>query len=166
MFELKAEGLPPVLGASYAQLENAFKRLTRLVEGMSQEELEFTGPPGSRNSTATLLAHIALTDRVYLGCITGQMPAEPDPIFGAYEDEQGNLPTVTGIAAKDLLSRQRLVLDMVREYLQTLTDADAGRPVAVPWWPERATLQYVLWHMAGHSMHHQGQIVRLKARQG
>jgi uncharacterized damage-inducible protein DinB len=90
------------------------------------------------------------------------MPAEPDPIFGAYEDDHGNLPTVTGVSVADLLARQKLVIDMTREYLQTCTEADAERPVTVPWWPEQATLRYVLWHMAGHSMFHQGQIARLK----
>lgn len=69
---------------------------------------------------------------------------------------------MTGKTAAELLANYRRLLDRVRDYLRTQTEADALRPVQVPWWQERAALRYVLWHMAGHSLFHQGQIRRLQ----
>ena len=55
------------------------------------------------------------------------------------------------------------MLDMAREYVAGLKDEDSERPVNVPWWPEPATVRYVLWHMAHHSGWHLGQIARRRA---
>jgi uncharacterized damage-inducible protein DinB len=113
---------------------------------------------------AMLLAHLALTDLYYLHCIMG-VPVPPDleAEYGPAEAETGTLPVVTGQTAVDLLMKYQRVIDMARNYLLTQTDADAVRAVTVSWWPEPATGRYVLWHMAGHSMFHQGCIARLRA---
>lgn len=164
LLDLHSVGLPPALAAAFGQVENAHQRLARRVQGMGQEELEFLGAGGNRNSTATLLAHIALTDRVYLRCIMGEVVPDTDPVLGPYEDAEGNLPTVTGVPVADLLARGQMVVEMARDYLRTCTIAEAERAVTVPWWPEQATVRYVLWHMASHNMFHQGQIARLQAQ--
>lgn len=163
MYDIAATGLPLALALPFGQIENAHRRLTRTVESLSQEAIDFLGSDGNRNSTGTLLAHIALTDWVYLLCIKGEpVTDDPHPYLGAHDDPAGNLMPVVGISAAELLERHTWVMAQVKEYLQGLTDADAARPVSVPWWPEPATLRYVLWHMAGHCMHHIGQIARLK----
>jgi uncharacterized damage-inducible protein DinB len=163
MFDIAAAGLPLALAIPLGQIENAHLRLTRRVQEMSQAEVDFTGPTGNVNSTAMLLAHIALIDWVYLQIIKGeQVTDEPHPYLGAHEDEKGNLAPVSGVPATELLARHTWVIDEIRAYLQTCTEADATRAVKVPWWPEEATVRYVLWHMAGHCMNHIGQIDRLK----
>lgn len=163
MFDIASPGLDPALAVPFGLMENAFRRLTHLVKGTSVDELEYTGPPGNHNSIATLIAHIARTDLEYLHCIMG-VPVAPEleAEFGPDRTEDDHLPPVAGQTAAELLGRCRRVLEMTRAYLQTQTEADAIRPVTVPWWPEPATLRYVLWHMAGHSMFHQGQIRRLR----
>jgi uncharacterized damage-inducible protein DinB len=169
MIDIAASGLSPALAVPFGLIENAHNRLTRRVHvhEMSQAELDFIGP-GNRNSTGTLLAHIALTDYIYLLCIKGEpQPTEPHPILGSFDDQEYLAP-VSGIPAADLLARHAMVVGMIREYLQSCTDAEAERAVKVWWWPEEATVRYVLWHMAGHCMQHIGQIERLKSqyRQG
>ncbi|MGE5673582.1 MAG: DinB family protein [Mycobacterium leprae] len=162
MWDIASPDLPAALAVPFGLVENAFRRLSRHVQGMSQSELEFTGE--GVNSTAMLLAHLAFVDMEYLHCIKGvSVPADLEAEYGPVETESGTLPVVTGLSAAQLLERYRRVIDMIRAYLQSQTDADAVRPVQIPWWPEPATVRYVLWHMAAHSMHHQGQIVRLKA---
>jgi uncharacterized damage-inducible protein DinB len=163
MLDVAAAGLPPALAVPFGQIENAHRRLTRCVQEMSQAEVDFLGPNGNRNSTGTLIAHIALTDWVYFLCIKGEpVTEEPHPILGAYEDAEGNLAPVSGVPVSDLLARHRWVIEQIRAYLELCTEAEALRAVKVPWWPEEATVRYVLWHMAGHCMHHIGQITRLK----
>ena len=163
MLDIGSPDLSPALSVPYGLVEDAFRRLTGLVRGMRQAELEYPGPAGNVNSTATLLAHLARTDLDYLYCIIGApVPAELEAEYGPFLAADNNLPPVTGKTAAELLANYRRLLDRVRDYLRTQTEADALRPVQVPWWQERAALRYVLWHMAGHSLFHQGQIRRLQ----
>lgn len=163
MLDIAVNGLPRELSVPCGLIENAFRRLTRLVQGMSQEELEYLGPGDNRNSTATLLNHMALTDLHYLHMIMGRpVPPELDAEFGPYQTADGTLPAVTGVELSVLLERYQRVIEMARSYLSSQDDAEAERTVRIPWWPQEATVRYVLWHMAGHSMLHQGQITRLR----
>lgn len=163
MLDLTSPNLPPALGEPFSLMEDAYRRLTRIVQGMSQEELEYTGPAGNVNSTAMLIAHLSYADLMYLHLIKGEpVPPELEAEFGPFETEEGLLPPVSGKTAAELLSRGQRMLEMVREYLQTLPAEAAMREVHVPWWPQPATLRYILWHVAGHSRFHQGQIARLQ----
>jgi uncharacterized damage-inducible protein DinB len=164
MLDLGSPGLPPALSVPFSLVAHAAQRLVRQVADMSQAELEYRGPSGDLNSTATLIAHIAYIDLVYLHIIMGR-PIDPalEEEYGPYQQADGALPVVTGRSVDELLGRHHRVIEMARAYLKGLTDADAARQVQVPWWSQPATVQYVLWHMAGHSMFHQGQISRLRA---
>lgn len=163
MMDTKSPGLPPALAAAYGLVEDGFRRLRNLVKGMSAEELEYLGAGGNRNSTATLLLHLALTDLEYLHCIRGEpIPADLAARFGPYHTGEGHLPPVTGRSVEELLAQYAEVIELGRAYMADLTDADSERPVKVEWWSQPATVRFVLWHMAGHSMFHQGQIQRLR----
>lgn len=164
MLDIQSSAVPLAFAETFAQLENAFRRVSHQVSGMTDHELHYRGPDGRINSTAALVAHMAYTDLEYLHRIKDE-PISPhlESQFGPPPAEHGPLPTMTGYTAAQVLERYQRVLGMVRDYLQTQTDGDARRPVSVPWWPEPATVRYVLWHMAGHSMFHLGQIARLRA---
>lgn len=163
MFDLVSPKLPEGLSIPFGLIENAYTRLTRLVHDMSLEEADYVGPAGNGNSTATLIHHLAVTDLEYLHCIKGEaIPEEFMAAYGPDRTKDGRLSVVTGQSVDQLLTSYRHVIDMVHDYLQTRTEADATAPVTVPWWPEPASVRYVLWHMAGHSMFHQGQIQRLR----
>lgn len=163
MRDLTTPDLSPALATPFSLIEHAFRRLTNLVKEMSHAELEYRGPDGTINSTATLLAHLAHTDLEYFHQIMGMpIPPELEAEYGPGRAPDDTLPVVTGQTATELLARYRDVLDLVRSYLMTQTDSDALRSVTIPWWPEPATVRYVLWHIAGHSMFHQGQITRLR----
>lgn len=163
MLDLTSPGLPPALGQAFSQLDSVFRRLTQGVQEMSQAELEYVGPAGNMNSTATLLAHLAYIDLGYLYCIKGEsVPADLNADYGPDQSEDGTLLPVTGKSVRELLDRYQQVLHMTREHLQTLSDADVTREVTIEWWSQPATVRFVLWHMAGHSMWHQGQIARLR----
>lgn len=164
MWDLASEDVAPALSVPMGQMENAFLRLTRLIHEMEQEAIDYRGPGGDLNSTAMLISHMALVDLDYLHAITGApKSAELEAAYGPYHDENGQIPLVNGRSAAELLDHYRRVIDMVREYLKSQSDDEAARPVTIAWWPQPATVRYVLWHMASHSMFHQGQISRLKA---
>lgn len=164
MFDVASQGVASALAVPMGLMENAFRRLTVLVQAMDQAALDYRGPGGDVNSAAMLIAHLAVTDLEYLYRIIGtEAPRELQELVGPFEDEHGRLPVVAGRSAAEMLAHYSRVLDLVREHVKTLADQDAERPVVVPWWPQPATVRYVLWHMASHSMLHQGQIARLKA---
>lgn len=164
MRDIFSADVPAGFAESFGLIESAHSRLNRQVGGLSQAELDYTGPAGNVNSTAMLVAHLAYTDLVYLHCIKGEpIPPDLDAEFGPFELEDGTLPRVTGKTAAELLERSGRVVGMVREYLKTQSDADAARAVKVPWWPEPASARFVLWHMASHISFHLGQIARLQA---
>lgn len=162
--DIASPGIAPALSVPFGLVEDAFDRLTRRVQGMSEEAFHYTGPAGNVNSTAMLLRHLTVIDLEYLHQIMGKpVPAELASKYGPHEDEKGQIPQVQGMTGAQLLEEYRTVMAMAREYMGSLTDEDATRVVTIPWWPEPATVRYVLWHMAGHSSNHQGHIMRLKA---
>lgn len=164
MLDILSPDLAPALSAPMGQIENAFRRLSRLVQDMPQQALDYRGPSGNLNSTAMLITHLAQADLMYLHMIIGKLKsAELEALYGPFEDENGHIPLVTGRSATELLDHYRRVIEMVRDYLMTQSDEEASRPVTIAWWPQPATVRYVLWHISGHSMFHQGQISRLKA---
>jgi uncharacterized damage-inducible protein DinB len=163
LYDIASPDVPAAFSGPMGQIENAFKRLTNAVKEISQAELEYLGPAGNKNAIATILGHLALTDIVYLHAIMGvPEPPELQQEFGPYFEPDGTLPKVAGKTAAELLERYQGVIDRIRDYLKTQTDSDAERVVKVAWWSQPATVRYVLWHIAGHSMLHQGQIARLR----
>jgi uncharacterized damage-inducible protein DinB len=164
VFDVASEGVAPALAVPLGLIENAFRRLTVLVKGMDQQAFDYRGPGGDVNSAAMLIAHLAVTDLEYLYRIIGtQAPRELQELVGPYQDDQGRLPVVAERSATEMLAHYEKIIDLTRDHVKTLADEDASRTVVVPWWPQPATVRYVLWHMASHSMFHQGQIARLKA---
>lgn len=163
MLDIVSPDLAPALAPPMAQIENAFLRLSNLVKESPQAVLDYRGPAGSVNSIAMLITHLAVVDNDYLHEIMGvPCTEEEDAFYGPYHDENGRIPLVTGRSAEELLAHYRGVIDNLRNYLLTKSDEEATRPVKVAWWPEQATVRYILWHLAAHSMLHQGQISRLK----
>lgn len=164
MWDTASPDVAPALAIPMGQIENAFRRLTGLVQDMPQEALDYRGPDGNLNSTAMLIRHLARVDLEYLHAIMGRpIPPEAEAAYGPYHDATGQIPLVAGRPAAELLGQYQQVIDWVREYLRTQPDSEATREVAIPWWSQPATVRYVLWHMAAHSMFHQGHISRLKA---
>lgn len=164
MLDVASQGVAPAFAAPMGQIENAFLRLTNQVKVMDQAAMDYRGPVGDLNSAAMLIAHLAVVDLAYLHCIIGTpAPRELEEMVGPFQDEQGRIPVTAGRSAAEMLAHYGRVIDLVREYVATQSDEDAARPVQVPWWSGPATVRYVLWHMASHSMLHLGQISRLKA---
>jgi uncharacterized damage-inducible protein DinB len=164
MFDIHSQDVAPALALPMGEIENAYARLSRLVGGMDQTLLDYRGPDGTLNSAAMLVRHLILVDLEYLSRIAGEpISPELEAIYGPFEDENGRIPAVAGRPEGELLEGYGKVISLIRAYLKTKTDAEAARPVTIPWWPEQATVRYVLWHMAGHCMFHQGQIARLQA---
>ncbi|HVB10708.1 MAG TPA: DinB family protein [Bacillota bacterium] len=163
--DLATEGIAdPQVALLFAGIAEAYRRLKRQVSDMTQAELEYRGPSGDLNSTATLIAHLAYVDLTYLHSLKGEkVPPDLDRAYGPFQDETGHLPEVRGKSAAELLERYAVVQDMIRSYLAPLTAADLER-TQPSWNPQdQRTTRWLLVHMAWHSAYHQGHITWLKA---
>lgn len=150
----------PQLALLFGQIENAQRFLGWLTGRCSQAELEYKGPLGDRNSIATLILHLAGTNLnwVYKLMQGRPVPEELRERFIFHEGD-GPMPEVVGLSADELLSRHRESVEHDQGYLMTLTDTDLERTVSLGEDPEiEATFRWGLWHIAEHSMLHQGHI--------
>lgn len=161
-FDSLAPGLPPHLGVLWGQIQDACRRLEELVSKMSQEELEYRGPVGKDNSTAALLAHLALSDLNYAKRFPGvEVPDSVAATFGPARDDAGMLPDVKGQPAAALLDRIRQAQAYQKQWVDRARDADLDTVVPI-FRGNESSMRWLLWHVAGHSMLHQGHIRTLQ----
>lgn len=153
----------PMLRLLFGQMEYAFKSLFFLVEDMTVAELDYRGPSGTLNSTAMLLRHLAIIDLWWLHAFKGEpIPPELSERYGPLENEEGKLSEISGESLTALRSNYTHVHALLRAYVKSLTDADLDRPVRLGDQTE-TSVRWGLWHLAEHSMMHQGQIRWLRA---
>lgn len=152
----------PGVAIMQGMIDDAFHRLQRLVGDMHPKELEYQGPNGRLNSTATLVMHLAVTDLSWVGSIGGvPIPPEVRARYGPLEGVHGRLPEIQGYTAHQLLDLYGEVQARMRGMLRTLSDANLTRVIQLPGRPD-TTVRWGLWHIAEHSMLHQGHIRWLK----
>lgn len=146
----------PQLSLLFGQIESAEQWLTWLIEDCTPAELTYRGPAGDRNSIATLVLHIAGCNLKWLYELFQREPV-PAPLRERFlfHDDDGPMPEMTGYSADQLLALHRESVARLREYLLTLSDGDLDRRISMG--PDmEATVRWGLWHLAEHSMLHQG----------
>jgi uncharacterized damage-inducible protein DinB len=125
----------PELGRWLWALEDTRRRTLEAVEGVTQEELDWT-PAGLANSIGTLLYHIALIETDYLCVdILGMEDYFPDLMTllqFSDRDEAGELSVVTGVSLENHLARLATVRARFLEHVSTLTAEQLATARALP----------------------------------
>lgn len=148
----------PQLSLLYGQIDTAQQFLFWLIQRCTPDELEYRGPAGDRNSIASLVLHIAGCNLQWVFKVLQRqpIPADLQERFICHEGE-GPLPEVRGLSAQELMDRHRETVGMVKAYMLTLRDTELDRVVSLG--PRvDASVRWGLWHLAEHSMLHQGHI--------
>ncbi len=159
----KDSEMTPLIGLFVAMVEENFLRLTRSLEGVSPDELIYTGLNHDANSIAQLLKHLAYVDLNWVYRIKGDaMPLSVERAYGPMVDENGQLPKVENRTLEDLLSAYEYVLEQLKEECRKRTDAEFQKTVAYEE-GKTATIQWGIWHMADHSRYHQAHINQLRS---
>ena len=158
------------IGAWLWAMQEARRRTLRLVEGLDQRTLDWTGLDGRENAIGTLLYHIGLVELSWLYediLLQSDLPEPLKPDFPyELEDATGRLTPVLGVALDlhmERLARSRKVfLETLREmsaeewgHLRFPGDVDYG---VTPGW--------AVFHLIEHEAGHAFQISSLKARAG
>lgn len=142
-------------------LEDARARTKRMIEGITQSELD-TLPDGLDNTIGTLLYHIALIEADYL-CIDvmGYDDYLPDlkallPLPDRSED--GHLSVVTGVALDEHLRRFDIVRQRLLELFMEMTSEAVVQPRDLPDWGYEISPEWTLYHLTQHESEHRGEI--------
>ncbi|WP_211748647.1 DinB family protein [Paenibacillus sp. Marseille-Q4541] len=165
LYDLQGEiDMSPIVGMLYAAVKENSQRLQAIIEGMSQEEVDYKGPQHHFNSTAQLIKHVMYVDLNWVYRIKGlPLPQSLKEQYGPMIDENNRLPMVKGMSLNTLMSTYEGVLSMLKELCTQLTDADLDRVVIFGHENEKqATIRWGLWHMADHSRYHQAHINQLR----
>lgn len=163
LFDLKPnKNMDQITGLLHATVSDTYLRLKDLVKGMTQGEIEYTGPNRDLNSTAQLLRHLAVVDLHWVYRFKGEpIMEEHKQIYGPMLDENGRIPLVKGVSLEQLLHEYDQVQQMFEAICMELTDSDLNRRVYYENGAE-ATTRWGIWHIADHSRYHQASIKQLK----
>ncbi|MBP1083923.1 MULTISPECIES: DinB family protein [Bacillus] len=148
------------VGMLYAMVENNYRRLKSIVNGMTQSELDFKGTNGELNSTAQLLKHLAYVDVKWVYRIQGETLLDHlEKKYGPEVDDNGRLPSIEGVPLSSLLEDYDFVFRQFEQACQQIKDADLETRVQ---YADGATIKWGIWHMADHNRYHQAHINQLR----
>jgi len=152
------EQMAPAVRLFFAMVEENYTRLCSSIKNIPQDVLEYKGKGGQYNSIAQLIRHLAYVDLRWVYRIKGEtMPDALERKYGPMIDENGQLPSVTGLSIDQLLQDYAEVFHYFRRECLRLKDKDLK--VVVDYEDgKKATIQWGIWHMADHSRYHQAHI--------
>ncbi len=166
-------GTQAVIGTMAAQLDDQTKHLTRAVEGMSVEALEWQ-PASGYNTVGMLLAHIPIAEAWWLLAaaqgITSKQDADDILVeaigIKAADDgmplaaDGGHPKALTGQPAASYVGRITAARIRTHGVLHAWTDDTLGDAFDVR--EHRISRRWVLYHILEHQVAHLGQIRVLK----
>lgn len=138
--------MEPLFTALYARLQEIHAGLDKALDGLSQEALDWS-PGLEMNSLAVLAAHVAASERYWIGDMAG---GEPSGRVRASEFE------TRGKDGAALRARLAEVLDHSRGVLARLTTADLGRECHSSIQGGTHTVAWALLHALDHAAEHMG----------
>ncbi|HFK1529157.1 hypothetical protein CON42_08435 [Bacillus thuringiensis] len=154
--------MEPTVGMLFAMVESNYERLKSIVQGMSQEELDYQGYKQKYNSTAQLIRHLTYVDLQWVYRIKDQpIPEFLEKKYGPMLDENNKLPFINGIPLKSLFTDYDDVFNMFKSTCYRLTNSELNKIVSYEN-EKNATIQWGIWHMADHNRFHQAHISQLR----
>jgi uncharacterized damage-inducible protein DinB len=156
------EHMAPIVGLLYSMVTYNYLRLKRLVDGLTQEGIDYKGPNNELNSIAQLLRHLAVVDLHWVYRLqSSDIPNELKEKFGPMYDQDGKLPLVNNISLKTLIKEYDHIQEMFRSVCEGLRDNDLLN--VVPFENgNSSTVKWGIWHVADHSRHHYANIAYIK----
>ncbi|WP_332274584.1 DinB family protein [Bacillus velezensis] len=162
ILDLKGEPhMDHVVGMLYSAVNENYSRLKTIVSDMSQEEIDYKGPNQKYNSTAQLIKHLAYVDLCWIFRIKGEpVPKELEEKYGPMLDQNNEIPFISGVSLKQILSDYDEIFSMFKSVCYQLTDNQLNHTVDYEA-GKLATIQWGIWHIADHNRYHQAHINQL-----
>jgi len=156
------EQMDPAIGLLHSMVVYNYQKLKSLVDGLTQEEIDFKGNNNELNSIAQLLRHLAVVDLHWVYRLQySNIPEDLKKRYGSMYDEEGKLPHIKHIPLETLLEEYDSVQQFFKNVCLQLSDQDLIK--IVPFGNgNTATVRWGIWHIADHSRHHYANIAHLK----
>jgi uncharacterized damage-inducible protein DinB len=115
------------------------------LDQLDDEQLAFV-PREGMWSLGTVARHIANAEEGWFRYVAARELDEGPPFV---VEEPATVESIKGLLAE--------VHDRTETYLRAVADADLNRAITAQW-GETLTLQWILWHVLEHEIHHRGEI--------
>jgi uncharacterized damage-inducible protein DinB len=154
--------MSPIIGLLHSMVTYNFIRLKRLVDGLTQEEIDYKGPKDEHNSIAQLLRHLVVVDLHWVYRLqSSEIPTKLKEKFGPMYDADGKLPMIKNVSLQTLIEEYDQIQEMFRELCKRIRDEDLLE--VVPFQNgNSSTTRWGIWHIADHSRHHYANIAYMK----
>jgi uncharacterized damage-inducible protein DinB len=148
--------VPPMSGepaSLLAFLDHEREAVRNAAYGLTEEQARLT-TTASTLSVGGLVKHLAAAERGWVDRVLGQDQTDPAD-FGAYLADFALRPDETLAGVLDLYADEAARTDAVMADIADL-DRDVPLPQGVPWFPESATVRWVLLHLIQETARHAG----------
>lgn len=135
-----------ILKAYFSRLNDLHDNLKKIIEGLPQQALDWT-PGEDMSSLGVLMAHVAGSERYWIGDIAGQDPS------GRIREEEFR---TYDLSAEQLSARLDTALEHSRGVLENMTLVDLESPRVVPHDGRTISTAWALTHSLEHTALHLG----------
>lgn len=153
-------GYEPTVGRDLWRLQEGRERTLEVVRTLSEGDLEYA-LSGGRNTTSTLLYHLAAIEADWLYAEVLETPF-PEPILALFpfdvREASGRLTPIAGMSLKAHLERLEAVRQALLHAFEGMTLDEYRRPRTLPDYD--VTPEWVLHHLLQHEALHRGQILQ------
>jgi uncharacterized damage-inducible protein DinB len=140
--------MPTILEAYLERLEALHAEIQQIIADLSPEALDWTPGP-EMNSLGVLVAHVAGSERYWIGTVVGDAPLERD------RDAEFRTHGLDGVT---LAAQLDAVLDHSRTILESLTLSELETRRNAPRDDQEYTVAWAILHALEHTALHAGQI--------
>jgi uncharacterized damage-inducible protein DinB len=158
---IPARATTPEIGTWLWALEDARARTKRMIEGITQAELD-TLPEGLDNTIGTLLYHIAIIEADYLSIdVMGNddyLPELKPILLLPVRTEDDRLSVVMGVGLDEHLRRFDIVRQRLIEHFVEMTPEAFVQTRDLPDWGYEISPEWTLYHLTQHESEHRGEL--------
>ena len=151
--------LEPRVAQLYAMLEKAREKLLKRMDGLTQEELDYTPDEKRIETIGTLLLHIAAVEWSWIFEDMDGLEMDYEKWKQAFSLRE-EIPQIKGKKVKFYIKRLADVRMEVLERISDLTDSHLGHLVELD--HAAVSIEWILYHIIEHEAIHIGQISMLK----
>ena len=158
---IPARAITAEIGKWLWSLEDTRARTKRMIEGLTQAELD-AFPEGLDNTIGTLLYHIAIIEADYLSIdVMGYDDYLPElkpilPLPVRMEDD--HLSIVMGVSLDEHLRRFDIVRQRLLKHFEEMSPDASVQLRDLPDWGYEISPEWTLYHLTQHESEHRGEI--------
>ena len=161
LYELKHDiELTPGIAKFFGMFQDNRRKLNRILEGVTDEMVDFTPKEENIESIGTLLYHIAAVEIGWIFYDIDKQELDDNKWKYGFATRDENLKQLTGKGLQFYRDMLQDVRNQIFERFKKFSDDDLKRVVESE--GENFTIEWIFFHLINHEAMHTGQISLLK----